>query len=478
MSENRVVVCGGGMAGLSAAITALEQGVAVTLCEKAPQTGGSAAISGGVIWGFSDFERMQAEAPHADAALQWLVYDELDAARTWLASQGVRLSPAEDNPALGRRERTMEPPQAMAALADRFLSLGGELRLESALEGLIAREGAIRGVRLALGDRVLEEPARAVVLATGGFQGNPEMLSRYVVRDPDNLYLRSSPWSTGDGFLAAERLGASASAGLDTFYGHALALPPSRIPLFELRDITQWYGQQSIAVNIEGERFVDESDGNSEHALNQRLARQPRGRGFYIVDQDSVESPAIHGKPTLTRVVLERARARKAPMAVASTIEELCRELAGYGVPAPRLMRTIGEFNALIESGRGDELTPPRRRNRKGLRRPPFYAVAVQASITFTMGGLHIDEHARVLRRAGGTSPLASVPASRASFDTPVSPIAIGSEYRQTAIAGLYACGADAGNICHFGYVGGLGPALVTGRTAGASAAAFLERSA
>ncbi|MCC6533566.1 MAG: FAD-binding protein [Burkholderiales bacterium] len=466
------------MAGLSAAITALERGARVSLCEKAPQPGGSAAISGGVIWSFTDFDRMQAEAPHGDPVLQWLVYEQADAAGKWLADQGVRLTPEQDNPALGRRERSMEPPQAIAALRDRFLSLGGELRLESALDTLIMDGGEIAGARLAVADRIVEQPVRAVVLATGGFQGNPELLARYVVDDPDSLYLRANPWSTGDGFLAALAVGAAPSAGLDTFYGHALALPPAGCSVLEFRDLTQWYGQQGLAVNLHGERFADESAGNSEHALNQRLARQPHGRGFYIIDGDILEAPAIHGKPTLTKVVIERARAKRSPMAVAETIADLCRQLEAFGVPAARLSRVIGEYNQAIESGRADALMPPRRRNRKALTRPPFHAVAVQASITFTMGGLQIDEQGRVLRRSAGTSPMASVPASRATVAAAPGPLAIGTDYRQTPIPGLYACGTDAGNVCHFGYVGGLVQALVTGRAAGAGAADHVGRRA
>ena len=82
-SEKRIVVCGGGLAGLTAAITALDSGVPVTLFEKAPELGGNAAISGGVIWSFTEFDRIRAENPDGDAALQWLVYDNIDAARTW-----------------------------------------------------------------------------------------------------------------------------------------------------------------------------------------------------------------------------------------------------------------------------------------------------------------------------------------------------------------------------------------------------------
>jgi succinate dehydrogenase/fumarate reductase flavoprotein subunit len=474
----RIIVCGGGLSGLVAGITAREAGVPVTLFEKAPETGGNAAISGGVIWALNEYERIRADIPDGDPVLQWLVYENVDAALTWLEAQGAKLGAYESRPELGRRERRMAPAQALAALAERFVTLGGELHTGMGLESLIIEEGAVRGVQLVKDGRTEAHRARAVVIATGGFQGNPELISRYVVRDPDHLYLRGNPWSTGDGLLAGLQAGASASAGLDTFYGHALAAPPARFTKLEFRDYTQWYGQHAVAVNLQGERFADESHGSSEHALNQGLAQQPQGRGFYIVDQAQYEAPAVRGKELLTRVIIERARKAGAPVVVADTLEALCQGLAVHGQPPGRLLRTLREFNELVETDRADDLVPPRRRHRQGLSRAPFYAVGVRASITFTMGGLRVDEQARVLRRAGSSSPLATLPPERLAAESPGAVLAIGQDYRHSAIDGLYAAGTDAGNICHFGYMGGLGPALVTGRTAGAAAAAFVRSGA
>ncbi|MCW5603108.1 MAG: FAD-binding protein [Burkholderiales bacterium] len=305
------------------------------------------------------------------------------------------------------------------------------------------------------------------------------MLARYVVRDPDNLYLRSNSWSTGDGFLAATAIGAAASRGLDTFYGHALAAPPARFSKLQFRDVSQSYGRRCVAVNLNGERFADESDNNTEAALNQRLAQQPQGRGFYIVDQKIMDSPAIDGEEILVRVSVERAKAANGPVVRADTLEDLCRQLAAsFGVPEKRLFRELTGFNALIESGRADELEPPRRANRYGLSHAPFHAVGVKASITYTMGGLRIDERARVLRRSGGTSSFVTMPTTESLREIgPLCTVA-GPDFRETAIEGLYAAGCDTGNISHFGYMGGLAPALVTGRVAGNSAAQFIRNRA
>jgi succinate dehydrogenase/fumarate reductase flavoprotein subunit len=331
-------------------------------------------------------------------------------------------------------------------------------------------------VRVARDGRTEDQPARAVVLATGGFQGNPELLSRYVLRNPDHLYLRAGAWSTGDAFLAGMQIGAAASPGLDTFYGHALAAPPARFTNLAFRDVTQFYGRRSVAVNLRGERFADESDGNAEDTLNQRLAQQPEGKGFYIIDCEVLETPPIPGHDAVTRVIVERARAARGPVVMADTLQELCRGLAQFGVPERKLLRELEDFNRMVESDAVSELQPARRSNRSGLRHAPFCAVAVKASITFTMGGLHIDEHARVLRRAGGSSPSYPVPAARGLSDADSAVIALGSDYRQMPIQGLYAAGCDAGNISHFTYLGGLATALTTGRRAGTSAARLIAK--
>ena len=227
-STSSIVVCGGGLAGLSAGVTALENGASVTLFEKAPNPGGSAALSGGALWGFSDFDRIRNLVPDGDAVLQWQVHEEINAARDWLEAQGAKLTPLQEYPHLGRIDRHMDPPQAIESLTKKFQQLGGQLFPEHAMESLMtSANGTVCGVRVVNNGHIKEIRAPAVILATGGFQGNAELLSRYIVRNPGNVTLRANPWSTGDGFLAATAIGGAASAGLHTFYGHCMVAPPS-----------------------------------------------------------------------------------------------------------------------------------------------------------------------------------------------------------------------------------------------------------
>lgn len=454
-TQVHVIVCGGGMAGLTAAVTALEGGARVTLLEKGSEVGGAALISGGAFWTWADFRELRRAVPRGDATLQQLVYDGLDAGLRWLQEEGVRLGPFEPAMPHGRGQ-TAVPRQAIDALLQRFTALHGELRLETSLDDLLVRAGRVIGVRAAIGQECVDLAADAVVLATGGFQGNPELISRYMFRGPGHVLLRGNPWSTGDALLAAERIGAALTPGMNHFYGHALAVPPAGIRKEAFREVSQYYGHLVVALNRWGVRFADESAGTGEEVLNQRLAGQPEGEGFYVCDRSVADMEARPG--LITGIQIKRAVAAGAPVVRADTLEELCEALQPHGLQSKVALRTLNEFNAALVNGRADELLPPRGRNRYPLATPPYYGVKVKASITFSMGGLAVDESMCVLRRSGGSSVMAEFVASL-------------DEYRATPIPGLWAAGCDVGNINHLGYVGALSTALVTGRIAGTGAA-------
>lgn len=456
-NNSNVIVCGAGMAGLTAAVTALEEGASVTLIEKGSEPGGSAILSGGLLWTFSELKELKESVPDGNPLLQQLVHDNITEGRHWLGSQGATLG--EEQPMLGHgRGQAIDPPQAITALADRFTELGGRLSTETALDRLLVEQGRVSGVAATHSDgSSVMLRGNAVVLATGGFQGNPELLTRYVVDSPDHLYLRANGWSTGDAFMAATEVGASVTPGLETFYGHAMTAPPARFGPLEFRDVSQYYGPLAVAINMYGKRFADESAGTGEEYLNQQVARQPEGRAFYIVDQAIMRKEALPGM-LLTKTIIERSQAHGAPTAAGETFEALATELGTHGVPPSETRRTIEEFNRACRSESAHHLVPPRMANQKPLEHPPYVAIGVKAAITFTMGGLAIDEHTRVLRQSAGTSPIAQS-------------ISELNDYREVPIPGLFAAGCDVGNVHHRGYIGGLATALTTGRVAGRQAA-------
>jgi len=300
--------------------------------------------------------------------------------------------------------------------------------------------------------------AAAVVLASGGFQGNPDLVQRYITPYAESVYVRGNPWSTGDGLLAATEIGAALGTGLGNFYGHAMAAPPARIGPLQMMEATQRYGNWSIALNTLGLRFADESAGTGEEVLDQAIARQPDATAVYVIDAAIGRREAAWEHNPLAHVMVDRAAAIGGPVVRAATLEELCAGLQAWGIPGAVALRTIREYNAAIEGGEADGLLPPRREVRLPIAEPPFSAVLVRASITFTTGGLAVDPDMAVLRRTASSSPM------------PLS-IARANEYLMEPIAGLFAAGADISGVHHVGYMGGLATAMSTGRIAGASAA-------
>lgn len=443
------------MSGLCAALTALEEGARVAVVEKSAALGGSMNLSNGLIWTFENKEQLHLEIRQGDEALQDFVVEELPAGLKWLVSNGVALAEEQTFQWYGWGRRA-NPAQMGPALEDRIRALGATIMTDTSLDTLIVSEGSVVGAVVDSDSGRSEIRAKSVVIATGGFQGNPELVGRYITSNAHDLYLRSNPFSTGDGFLAAMSAGAATSELMHSFYGHALVAPPARFNQFEFQSISQKYGVLSVAVNLRGERFTDEAQGTGEEDLNFAIAHQPEATAIYIVDSKIADMEWKDNAPG--RVAISRAKTAGGPVAEADTLEALAQKLKAWGVPPKRLLETIEEYNRTVGSDEGADLHPPRVKHQIPLAVGPFTAVKVKAGITYTCGGLKTDLDMAVMRRSRSISSFRHLRAGA-------------SDMRMDMIPGLFACGCDVGGISNWGYMGGLSQALVTGRAAGRSAA-------
>jgi succinate dehydrogenase/fumarate reductase flavoprotein subunit len=450
-----VLIIGGGMSGLCAAVRALQQGVKVLLIEKGTRFGGSMALSNGTIWSFMDAAVLKRHVPEGNPTLQEMLVEKLSEAFEWLTQLGVQLEPEFAFLNYGRARRA-EPAQMTALLLHKIALMGGEAIHEVAMQELQLRDGEVTGVLAFDSKGPIEIKARSVIIATGGFQGNPDLIARYITPTPDLLYLRSNPWSTGDGLLAASAAGAAITPLMNTFYGHAMCAPPARFNRMEFQAMSHKYGQMAVALNMAGERFADESSGTGEELLNSSIARQSGCRAVYVFDA-TVGERSLEGSP-LPRVVSDRAQQAGACVIKASSLDELTQKMVTWGIPSQTALRTLRAYNEAILSDNHDELIPPRKNYIYPVVSPPLTAVLVQASITFTCGGIFTDMDMRVLRRSSSISSLPMVTADV-------------SELQTQPIANLFAAGCDVGGFNGHGYVGGLSQALVTGRRAGEEAA-------
>jgi fumarate reductase flavoprotein subunit len=309
-----LVVAGAGMAGLVAAAQARARGAAVDLYEKGDRCGGSMLLSSGVIWRHREFDRFRAECPGGDESLQRALFERLDADLEWLESLGAvtTVRGTGNSETTGACFDTGVLTEALLAAA------GGEVRL---------------------GEPLREVPDDTpVVLATGGFQADRELVRRHITPEAGSLLLRATPWSTGDGLRLGVKAGAETGQGLDELYGRNMPAPPARISERDFVPLAQLYARHATVRNRDGEVF--ETSTWSEIDVVQWTARQPGARAWYTVTEEA-----------LTERVRERS------------VAEMVNAAESAGAPVER-----GDGAVVVE---------------------------VAAAITTTLGGLRVDERAQ-----------------------------------------------------------------------------------
>ena len=431
-----VVIAGGGLAGLTAALRATELGARVTLLEKGDHPGGSFIYSSGYVWSYVDLPTFRREAPGGDAALQELILEHLGSCLTWLEDAGGALLTRETGNLL-TFGASFDPERTVPALVDRIEASGGEILTETALETLLeGPAGRVAGVRVSSSGET--HVADAVILASGGFAGDPELVGRHIIGGAGRVRVRAHPRSTGDGFRAALQKGALASAGLDEFYGRNLPAPPAEFTPRQFVEVSQLYGRFAVAINVRGERYADEGADWSETALTRATAHQPGLHAWYVLDARGLEGRV---RERTAKEMVESARRTGGIVVEATSLTELADKLAEHCVPRETLLRTLKKYNAAIAAG--EDPSPARSGQARPLRLAPFVAVKVAPSITHTVGGLTVDAGCRVLREKDGRP-----------------------------IPGLYAAGVEVGGVSVGGYTSGLASALVFGKTAAESAIA------
>jgi succinate dehydrogenase/fumarate reductase flavoprotein subunit len=414
-----LLVVGGGVAGMAAAAHAAARGARVTVLEKTERLGGSGALSAGIVWTAPDEETFRRVCADGDPALGRALVEGFDEAVERARGAGVAVSERWT----GQMGFGVAHRVEIQALLERWrqtvVAAGGRIELGAAARELVLEEdGGVRGARVA--DSEIE--AGAVLLATGGFQCDPALVHAAIGPGAEDMLVRSHPGATGDGLRMARAAGAAdGGAPRGGFYGHLVPSPLSRWGADDFLPLTQYHSRQGVLVNRDGRRFAEEWRG--DEVSNQSVLRQPGSRAILLFDErvrveHAVAAPYPHGQVIDRLALAEEVGAR---VAHAPTLKRLIAEVAGWGVQADGLAATL--------SARPDPL-----------REPPFHALEVQPSITFTFGGVRADPDGRVLDGRGRPLP------------------------------GLFAAGADVGGLQGPGYVGGLVLGLVFGPRAAEAA--------
>ncbi len=258
--------------------------------------------------------------------------------------------------------------------------------------GLITDDSGVKGVRARSEGRTVAIPAKAVVLACGGFESNAEMRARYLGPNWDLAKVRGTRYNTGAGIRAALEAGALP-------YGHwsgchAVGWDQNAPPFGDLAvgDNFQKHSYPlGIMVNAKGERFVDEG----ADFRNYTYAKY----GKVIMEQPNMFAWQIFDKKVL-HMLRDEYRIKQMTKVTANTLEDLVTKLEG--VDAKRCLQTLKDynkavqtdvpFNPAIKDGRGTTGLPVAKTNWANvLDTPPYEAYAITCGVTFTFGGVKID---------------------------------------------------------------------------------------
>ncbi|MGN0997118.1 MAG: flavocytochrome c [Candidatus Ventricola sp.] len=444
-----IVIVGAGGAGFAAAAEAVECGASVIIIEKNEYIGGNTARAGGTL-NAPDPERQSAIG--VEDSVELFMQNTLDAgdnkadpelvrvlcanaldARHWLSDHGTQWTEQVYQTIGGLWPRSMDEKDKVAyngfiaPLEKTVSEKGGEVLVNCRAEALITDEaGRVTGVQAVdthNGQVYMLKADCGVILATGGYCASAEMVEQY--NGLKDLPTSNAPTSTGDGI----RLGLSVGAGLTGM--EYIQIHPHGNPVTGgLQSHFAGVIKNSVYVNREGKRFVEESGRRDE--ISDATIAQTNQVMFSIFDS---EGGFYAGVKTLSD--LENLKS-KGYIYEADTLDSLAEQA---GLDAEGLKATIARYNELVAAGEDvdfhkDEVELP-------IAKAPFYCVPLSPTLHHSMGGLRINTDAQVLREDG------------------------------SVIDGLYAAGEVTGGLHGANRVGGnaLTDCVVFGRIAGWNAA-------
>ncbi|WP_029910332.1 flavocytochrome c [Pelobacter seleniigenes] len=442
VEKTDVVVVGAGSTGFNAALTAERKGAKIILFEKAPFTGGNSMLAAG---GINAVGTPQQAKKGIKDSVDWFVEDTMKGGRykndeklvrimaeesadavKWLESLGVNLDGLKRSGG-ARVQRTHAPangasagPQIIQTLRKVAKREHLDTRLNSRVEKLVLNDNReVVGVVVhGKHSGYYMVAADAVVLATGGYGMNKEMIAWY---RPTFAKMTSSNniTATGDGIIMAKEIGASMT-DIDWVQAHPTVGKDSRILISETVR-----GVGAIMVNTDGKRFVNEL--TTRDRASDAILKQKEGYAWLVFDEQLI------AKKKMVRGYEHLGMLKKA-----DTVEGLAKMTGMSALP-----ETIKAYNAYQSTGK--DLAFGRSDMPLNLTKPPFYAVRVAPGIHHTMGGVAIDPDSEVL------------------------------DLQSWPIPGLYAAGEVTGGVHGFNRLGGnaIADTVVFGRRAGAHAAEY-----
>ncbi len=488
MSDFDVIIVGAGNAAMAAAVSAHENGAKrVIVLEKAPEhfRGGNTYFSGGLLrFAFDSRNDLRPLLPDAERQvpgffeeitsytaqqfwedLQRLTHRQIDLHLSmllvnhsydtvrWLVNQGIAMELAVSLSAICHKNKVGWSPGALVQVRDGGVGLsrmwfniaaerGIEVLYQTAAVSLTRdNRSRVTGVLARSPKGYSQLTAKAIILACGGFESNAAWRAHYLGRQWAQARVRGTAYNTGDGLRMAFDLNALRYGN----FTHCHSTPiDAGTSFFGSRSLTDKSNRLSypfgVMLNRLGQRFCDEGEDFQFFTyakMGRIILSQPNGIAYQIFDANAVpllEKRYKTGKPIL-----------------ADSLGSLVKMLP---INQARACEVLKQYNGAQRQGEFDPtqldgltaagIQPPKSNWARRLEDPPFFAYPVTGGITFTYGGVKINEMAQVL------------------------------DSNQKPISGLFACGEMVGGLFNHNYLAGTGllSGAFFGRMAGASAAA------
>lgn len=447
-----ILVIGSGIAGTVAALQAVEDGANVLMIDKASenQRGGNSRVCLG------SFLMPENNSPDAKKAfiedvkkkslgggrtdLYEVLADNILDSVKWAESNGAAFEPWLQQAPWNVGVRIASPGQyrgmskLLKTLFDKYIEKGGKVLFKTkAKQLLVNKKGAVDGAICQTDKGLLQINAKAVILGTGGYSANREMLE---AAHPGgaNILIRGNKFITGDGIRLAQEVGAGTMgmAGVESLHLPVVFNGPQG------RGSPTRALPYCLDINAEGKRFVDESLG---YASFGKATLQQTGQKVALIFDE-----AMLQKEKRIGMSVELFKRVKGGLIEANGYEQLAKEM---GVQPTALKETLEKFNASVRDGKALTAEPPKSNlaEKINLNGKLYAFYPLTPSITMVYGGLMINKDAQVTEADG------------------------------TPIKGLYAAGETV-NLYYHDYHGGgiLSQSLVFGRIAANQAAKYIKQ--
>ena len=403
-TECDIVIVGAGGAGLVAATEAASKGARVIVLEKMGIVGGNANSSTGGInasytkeqarLGIKDSpevfydDTMRGGKNMNDPVLVRTLVNNSASMVAWLQSPLIGADLSDVGMFGGATNKRIHRPQGGGAIGAHLVPLlhkasleqGAQIRLNNKVIDILSDKAGVTatGVRVSTENGEYTILAKAVIIATGGFGANAEMVESYSA-SLKGFGTTNHKGATGDVFAMVEKFNAELTQ-MEQIQIHPTVVKGTGAMITEAVR-----GNGAILVNKTGKRFINEME--TRDIVSSAILKGPGKTAYLVFDQSVRESlKAIEGY------------AKAGFLTEGATVSELAEKLS---VPTDALEATLNTYNSFVQSKNDADFGRNVASMERALVKAPFYAIEIEPAIHHTMGGLKINEKAQVLNKSG-----------------------------------------------------------------------------